>query len=144
MVAWFCRTRSFEILSLRKACSKSNRLFTKAVARQRYCSRFERHSRFVALRKLFLLFSVRSSILGKNMKSKPDRTLDCVGLYCPEPVFKTRLELDEMKVGETLEVLADDPAAESDIRSLVKNLKQELVSVVRKGDQVQIMIKKVK
>jgi TusA-related sulfurtransferase len=78
------------------------------------------------------------------MKSKPDRTLDCVGLYCPEPVFKTRLELDEMKVGETLEVLADDPAAESDIRSLVKNLEQELVSVVRKGDQVQIMIKKVK
>jgi TusA-related sulfurtransferase len=78
------------------------------------------------------------------MKSKPDRTLDCVGLYCPEPVFKTRLELDEMKVGEILEVLADDPAAESDIRSLVKNLEQELVSVVRKGDQVQIMIKKVK
>jgi len=65
-------------------------------------------------------------------------------LYCPEPVFKTRLELDEMKVSETLEVLADDPAAESDIRSLVKNLKQELVSVVRKGDQVQIIIKKVK
>jgi len=78
------------------------------------------------------------------MKSRPDRTLDCVGLYCPEPVFKTRLELDEMKVGETLEVLADDPAAESDIRSLVKNLEQELLSVVRKGDQVQIMIKKVK
>lgn len=65
-------------------------------------------------------------------------------MYCPEPVFKTRLELDEMKVGETLEVLADDPAAESDIRSLVKNLKQELVSVVRKRDQVQIIIKKVK
>lgn len=65
-------------------------------------------------------------------------------MYCPEPVFKARLELDEMKVGETLEVLADDPAAESDIRSLVKNLEQELVSVVRKRDQVQIMIKKVK
>jgi tRNA 2-thiouridine synthesizing protein A len=78
------------------------------------------------------------------MKSKPDKTLDCVGLYCPEPVFKTRLELDEMKVGETLEVLADDPAAESDIRSLVKNLEQELVSISRKGDQIQIVIKKVK
>jgi tRNA 2-thiouridine synthesizing protein A len=78
------------------------------------------------------------------MKSKPNKTLDCVGLYCPEPVFKTRLELDEMKVGETLEVLADDPAAESDIRSLVKNLEQELVSVTKKGDTVQILIKKVK
>jgi TusA-related sulfurtransferase len=78
------------------------------------------------------------------MKVKPDKTLDCLGLYCPEPVFKTRLELDEMKVGETLEVLADDPAAESDIRSLVRNLEQELVSVTKKGDAVQILIRKVK
>jgi len=78
------------------------------------------------------------------MKVKPDRTLDCLGLYCPEPVFKTRLELDEMKTGETLEVLADDPAAESDIKSLVKNLEQELVSVTKKEDSVQMLIRKVK
>ena len=78
------------------------------------------------------------------MKFKADRTLDCLGLYCPEPVFKTRLELDEMKVGETLEILADDPAAESDIRSLVKNLGQELVNVTKKGDTVQIIIRKAK
>jgi TusA-related sulfurtransferase len=49
-----------------------------------------------------------------------------------------------MKAGEILEVLADDPAAESDIRSLVKNLGQELLSVTKKGDTVQILIKKVK
>jgi TusA-related sulfurtransferase len=78
------------------------------------------------------------------MKEKADRTLDCLGLYCPEPVFKTRMELDELKVGETLKVLADDPAAESDIRSLVKNLDQELVSVTKKGNEVQILIRKVK
>ena len=78
------------------------------------------------------------------MNNKPDRTLDCIGLYCPEPVFKTRLELDEMKVGETLEILADDPAAESDIRSLVKNLGQELINVTKKGDAVRILIKRVR
>jgi TusA-related sulfurtransferase len=78
------------------------------------------------------------------MSTKPDRTLDCIGLYCPEPVFKTRMELDELKLGETLEVLADDPAAESDIRSLVKNLEQELVSVTKEGNTVRIVIKKVK
>jgi TusA-related sulfurtransferase len=78
------------------------------------------------------------------MTTKAGRTLDCIGLYCPEPVFKTRMELDELKVGETLEVLADDPAAESDIRSLVKNLEQELVSVEKKGDGVRIVIRKVK
>ena len=78
------------------------------------------------------------------MQTKPDRTLDCIGLYCPEPVFKTRLELDEMKTGQTLEVLADDPAAEEDIRSLVKHLEQELVGVKKEGNAVRIVIKKVK
>jgi len=78
------------------------------------------------------------------MRVKPDRTLDCVGLYCPEPVFKTRLELDELKVGQTLEVIADDPAAESDIRSLVKNLEEEFVSVSKEGNTVRMLIRKVK
>jgi tRNA 2-thiouridine synthesizing protein A len=78
------------------------------------------------------------------MNAKPDKTLDCLGLYCPEPVFKTRMELDEMKVGEILEVLADDPAAEADIRSLVKHLEQELVSVTKEGNTVHILIKKIK
>lgn len=78
------------------------------------------------------------------MNTKTDRTLDCIGLYCPEPVYKTRMEMDELKVGETLEVLADDPAAESDIQSLVKNLGQEIISVEKKGNTVRIVIKKVK
>jgi len=75
---------------------------------------------------------------------KIDRKLDCIGLYCPEPVFRTRLELDEMKVGETLEVLADDPAAESDIQSLVKYVEQEIVSSTKEGNKIRILIKKVK
>jgi tRNA 2-thiouridine synthesizing protein A len=78
------------------------------------------------------------------VKTKPDRTLDCLGLYCPEPVFKTRMELDKLKIGETLEVLADDPAAEADIRSLVKHVEQELVSVDREGNTVRVVIKKIK
>ena len=78
------------------------------------------------------------------MGVKPDKTLDCVGLYCPEPVFKTRMELDEMKVGEVLEVLADDPAAEADIRSLVKYLEQEILSVNKERNTVRILIKKIK
>jgi len=78
------------------------------------------------------------------MKAKPDRFLDCLGLYCPEPVFKTRMELDEMKVGEILEVVADDPAAEEDIKSLVKNLEQEIVDQTREGNAIKFWIKKVK
>ncbi|MDH5482907.1 MAG: sulfurtransferase TusA family protein [Candidatus Bathyarchaeota archaeon] len=78
------------------------------------------------------------------MKANPNRTLDCLGLYCPEPVFRTRMELDNMKIGEILEILADDPAAEADIRSLVKHLEQEIVSVSKEGNVLRMVIKKVK
>ena len=78
------------------------------------------------------------------MTPKIDRKLDCLSLYCPEPVFRTRMELDEMEVGETLEVVADDPAAESDIQSLVKHLEQEVLSSSREGNTIRILIKKVK
>ena len=78
------------------------------------------------------------------MKVKPNKTLDCLGLYCPEPVFRTRMELDNMRIGEVLEVLADDPAAEADIQSLVKRLEQEIVDVSKDRNTVRITIKKVK
>jgi len=78
------------------------------------------------------------------MTTKSNKELDCLGLYCPEPVFRTRLAIDEMEIGETLEVLADDPAAESDIQSLVKHLGQEIISSTKEGDTVRILIKKIK
>jgi len=76
-------------------------------------------------------------------KVKVDRTLDCIGLYCPEPVFRTRMELDKMAVGEILEVVADDPAAEEDIKSLVKRTGHELLELSRRGGALRFLIRKV-
>lgn len=78
------------------------------------------------------------------MAVKIDRVLDCVGLYCPEPVYKTRTELDEMNPGEVLEVLADDPAAEEDIRSLVKHLGHEILRITKEGNVIHAVIRKSK
>jgi len=85
-------------------------------------------------------------MLWRNfVTSRVDKKLDCLGLYCPEPVFRTRLALDEMEVGETLEVVADDPAAESDIHSLVKHLGQEIISSTKEeGGAIRILIKKIR
>ena len=41
--------------------------------------------------------------------SENARKLDAVGLFCPEPVFRTKIEMEQMQVGEKLLVLADDP-----------------------------------
>ena len=78
------------------------------------------------------------------MNTKADKTIDCLGLFCPEPVFKTRMQLDEMKIGETLEIVADDPAAKSDIESLAKNLGHEVLESTQEGDVTRIILKKVK
>lgn len=88
--------------------------------------------------------SVESHFLERIMITKPDKTVDCQGLFCPEPVFKTRLKLDEMEIGETLEVIADDPAAKSDIETLAKNLGHEILCIVEEDDVVTIVIKKLK
>ena len=75
---------------------------------------------------------------------KPNRTLDCIGLYCPEPVFRTRLELDKMVVDEVLEVLADDPAAERDIKSLIKRTGNEILKIDKGNNTIRFVIRKVK
>jgi len=73
-----------------------------------------------------------------------NRVLDCVGLFCPEPVFRTRLALDELAVGDVLEVLADDPAAEEDIKSLIKRLGHRLITIKREDDVLHFTIQKVR
>ena len=75
---------------------------------------------------------------------KTHRELDCLGLYCPEPVFRTRQEIDKLAVGEVLEVIADDPAAEEDIKRLVKRLGHQLLELRKEKDQFHFLIKKVK
>jgi len=73
---------------------------------------------------------------------KPDRKIDCLGLYCPEPIFRTRLTLDEMESGEILEVVADDPAAEEDIKRLTDRLGHKLINFEKQDTELRFLIEK--
>jgi tRNA 2-thiouridine synthesizing protein A len=73
---------------------------------------------------------------------KADRKLDCLGLFCPEPVYRTRLELDKIDVGQTLEVWADDPAAEQDVPSLVRRLGHEILEARNERGRLYFLIRK--
>jgi tRNA 2-thiouridine synthesizing protein A len=44
-----------------------------------------------------------------------ERELDCRGMLCPLPVIELAKRLHEVGVGETLAVIAEDPAARVDI-----------------------------
>jgi len=73
---------------------------------------------------------------------RPTKTLDCIGLYCPEPVFRTREDISKVQVGQILEVLADDPASESDIRSWAKYAGHELLSVEKTDEGFRFLLKR--
>ncbi len=77
-------------------------------------------------------------------EQKADRVLDCIGLFCPVPVFRTREEIGKMAVGEILAVLADDPAAEEDIRSWAKRTGHEIVELRKESDHIRILVRKTK
>jgi tRNA 2-thiouridine synthesizing protein A len=73
---------------------------------------------------------------------KSDKILDCTGLYCPEPIFRTRMALDELELEQVLEVSADDPAAEEDLKRLAARLGHEVLEIKKNGDEVTLLIKK--
>ena len=75
-------------------------------------------------------------------EANPDETLDCIGLYCPEPLFQARTGLDELDVGQVLEVLADDPAAEEDLTRFAKRAGHEMVSVEDEGEYKRFLLRK--
>ncbi len=71
-------------------------------------------------------------------------TLDCIGLYCPMPILKTREEIDKLTVGDILEVLADDPAAEEDIKVWAKHTGQKVLGFEKTSEGMRFLIQKVK
>jgi TusA-related sulfurtransferase len=74
---------------------------------------------------------------------EPVESLDCVGLFCPQPLFQTREAIDGIKPGEILEMLSDDPAAEEDIKRFAKRTGNTLLVFERLEDGVQrFLIKK--
>jgi tRNA 2-thiouridine synthesizing protein A len=75
---------------------------------------------------------------------KPTKTLDCIGLYCPQPLFQTREQIDAITVGEILEVLSDDPAAEEDLKRFAKRTGHQIIEFEKKGDVLRFLIKKMK
>lgn len=74
----------------------------------------------------------------------PTKTIDVKGLFCPEPVFRTKIEMERMGAGDILKVIADDPEAEEDISRWVKRNGHELVNFTKGDKELVFLIKKVK
>jgi tRNA 2-thiouridine synthesizing protein A len=71
-----------------------------------------------------------------------DRRLDCLGLFCPMPIVKTRDAIRDMAVGQVLEMLSDDPASDADLKSWARRTGHELVAVTKNGSVYRFLVRK--
>jgi tRNA 2-thiouridine synthesizing protein A len=71
-----------------------------------------------------------------------DRKLDCIGLFCPMPILKTRDALRSMSVGQVLEMTSDDPASEADMKSWTTRTGHDLVEIERNGAVFRFVVRK--
>jgi TusA-related sulfurtransferase len=55
------------------------------------------------------------------------QVLDCKGLNCPLPVIKTKKAMEQLAVGQVLQMIATDPGSKSDMVAWSKSTGHELL-----------------
>lgn len=74
----------------------------------------------------------------------PTKTIDVRGLFCPEPVFRTKIEMERLAIGDMLKIVSDDPESEEDIAKWAKRSGHELLSLDKGQKDLEFVIKKAK
>jgi tRNA 2-thiouridine synthesizing protein A len=78
------------------------------------------------------------------MSDSATKSIDVRGLYCPEPVFRTKMEVERLKIGDTLKIVADDPESEEDISRWVNRNGHHLISLNKNDKDLEFVIEKAK
>ena len=73
---------------------------------------------------------------------KADKTLDCVGLYCPMPIVKTAARMKELKKGEVLEVVADDKGIKLDMPAWCQTTGNEFLGIEEQAGEIKVYVRK--
>ncbi len=73
---------------------------------------------------------------------KADKSLDCVGLYCPMPIIKTAAVVNELETGEVLEVLADDKGIKEDMPAWCETTGNEFLGLEEENGIYKVYVRK--
>lgn len=74
--------------------------------------------------------------------SNPEHELDAIGLRCPEPVMMVRKTVRKLSLGQTLLIVADDPATVRDIPSFCQFMDHTLIASQTEQIPYRFLIKK--
>ena len=73
-----------------------------------------------------------------------DETLDCYGIMCPMPIFKTANKIKEIEIGKVLEVIATDEGIKKDIVSWCNTTGNELLEFKEADGEIHVFIRRLR
>ncbi|MHA1805472.1 MAG: sulfurtransferase TusA family protein [Promethearchaeota archaeon] len=82
--------------------------------------------------------------MNEKEEIKIDEELDTRGLFCPEPLFEVRNLSETLEVGQCFKVIADDPAAEEDLKRWAKKTDTEILKFLKDGHDLIFYFRKKK
>lgn len=71
-----------------------------------------------------------------------DKSIDCKGLSCPEPILHTKMAINELEPGQILEMFATDPGSVNDMAAWSKRTGNPIVEQAEENGVFQFFIKK--
>jgi tRNA 2-thiouridine synthesizing protein A len=77
-----------------------------------------------------------------GVESMGKEVLDARGLMCPMPIVKLAKKIKEMKVGDVLELIADDVGSKEDVPAWCKRTGNELIESKEENGMFHYLIKK--
>lgn len=77
-----------------------------------------------------------------SMSDGEDDLLDARGMACPQPILKIAEAMKELKGGQLLKVLADDPGALEDIPVWCRRTGNTMISITEDGGTITALIRK--
>ena len=73
---------------------------------------------------------------------KADATLDCTGLYCPVPIIETADKIQEVEIGQVLQVLSDDKGIKTDMLAWCESTGNELLGIEEEDGEYRVYVRK--
>lgn len=64
--------------------------------------------------------------------------INAVGLFCPMPIVRLKIELDKLNSNQAVEVLADDPGFKNDIITWCNRTHNELLLLTKNEEDIFI------
>jgi tRNA 2-thiouridine synthesizing protein A len=82
------------------------------------------------------------AVLSGGTKIQIARRVDCLGVSCPRPQLMTKKAVNEVAVGDIIEVLADNPSSVEALPPLCDELDETHLETVKASNCWHIYIRK--